>query len=265
MKWFKEHLGLLIILFVTLIYLFIVMIITDLNDYTSLKLNEKGDLLAGIFSPLAFLWLVYGYLQQGQELKQNTKALTLQGDELRTSNESFKKQCEELEKSVKQQAALLQTAKEELQITIAQHEQINRQQLIQAQPYFHISEMEIKVTKLSQRLDINISFKIMNSRTVCRGLFFLIRFAEHDQPIVPTSSTSFDLFEGNTTNSSRAYIHTTVSGKINEIFDSSIFLQLCYTDAYDEIQLKIFRIDLIQEDTITFRYHSHVSISQIFF
>ncbi|MDU2409673.1 MAG: hypothetical protein E7D55_16105 [Acinetobacter junii] len=102
MKWFKEHLGLLIILFVTLIYLFIVMIITDLNDYTSLKLNEKGDLLAGIFSPLAFLWLVYGYLQQGQELKQNTLALNLQ--------------AQELQNSVEQQKVLAKAALEQLSI-----------------------------------------------------------------------------------------------------------------------------------------------------
>ncbi|MBX7456865.1 hypothetical protein K3152_01250 [Qipengyuania sp. 1NDH17] len=34
-----------------------------------LKPNELGDFLAGAFSPLAFLWLVLGFLQQGQELR----------------------------------------------------------------------------------------------------------------------------------------------------------------------------------------------------
>ncbi|MDR7653726.1 hypothetical protein [Acinetobacter junii] len=102
MKWLKEHLGLLIILIVTLIYLFIVMIITDLSEYATLKLNEKGDLLAGVFSPLAFLWLVYGYLQQGQELKQNTLALNLQ--------------AQELQNSVEQQKVLAKAALEQLSI-----------------------------------------------------------------------------------------------------------------------------------------------------
>lgn len=47
--------------------------------------NEIGDFLAGLFSPVAFLWLVVGYFQQGKELKQNTKALELQANELKLS------------------------------------------------------------------------------------------------------------------------------------------------------------------------------------
>jgi hypothetical protein len=49
--------------------------------------NEFGDALAGAASPLAFLWLVLGYLQQGDELRQNTEALRLQAQELRDSVE----------------------------------------------------------------------------------------------------------------------------------------------------------------------------------
>lgn len=41
----------------------------------ALELNAMGDFLAGVFGPLAFLWLVLGYLQQGEELQQNTRAL----------------------------------------------------------------------------------------------------------------------------------------------------------------------------------------------
>ncbi|WP_119055181.1 hypothetical protein [Acinetobacter colistiniresistens] len=89
-EWFKDHLGILITLIVTVIYLIGVLVVTDLSDYHNLKLNEKGDVLAGIFSPLAFLWLVYGYLQQGQELKQNTLALSLQAQELKNSVEQQK-------------------------------------------------------------------------------------------------------------------------------------------------------------------------------
>jgi len=35
----------------------------------SLRINEIGDFLAGAFSPLAFLWLVLGFIQQGRELR----------------------------------------------------------------------------------------------------------------------------------------------------------------------------------------------------
>lgn len=89
--WLKEHLGLLITLIITVIYLFMILIITDLSEYKGLELNEKGDLLAGVFSPLAFLWLVFGYLQQGQELKQNAKALNQQALELKNSVDEQRK------------------------------------------------------------------------------------------------------------------------------------------------------------------------------
>jgi hypothetical protein len=49
------------------------------------KLNEWGDFFAGFFAPVAFLWLVLGYLQQGQELQLSTKALEMQAQELRNS------------------------------------------------------------------------------------------------------------------------------------------------------------------------------------
>lgn len=46
--------------------------------FLCLKLNELGDFLAGTFGPIAFLWLVLGFLQQGRELR-------LQAEELRNS------------------------------------------------------------------------------------------------------------------------------------------------------------------------------------
>lgn len=60
---------------------------TNLDAVISLKPNELGDFLAGTFGPLAFFWLICGYLQQGVELKQNTEALRLQVEELRNSVE----------------------------------------------------------------------------------------------------------------------------------------------------------------------------------
>ncbi|MDY6467680.1 hypothetical protein SKM57_03640 [Acinetobacter faecalis] len=37
--------------------------------------NELGDFLAGVFAPVAFLWLIYGYFQ-------NSEALQAQIDEM---------------------------------------------------------------------------------------------------------------------------------------------------------------------------------------
>ncbi|MEJ3575965.1 hypothetical protein WEU41_17125 [Pseudomonas fragi] len=55
------------------------------EELMSLKLNEIGDLSAGIFGPVAFFWLVLGYVQQGRELKLSSQALATQAEELRAS------------------------------------------------------------------------------------------------------------------------------------------------------------------------------------
>lgn len=81
----------------------------------SMALNSWGDYLAGVFSPIAFLWLVIGYFQQGEELRHNTVALELQASELK--------------KSVAEQAALVEATKKQVELMdLAQKEQ--RQQEI---------------------------------------------------------------------------------------------------------------------------------------
>lgn len=57
----------------------------------TMDLNGVGDFLAGAFGPLAILWLVLGFFQQGIELRQGTDALRLQAQEL---NNSVAQQCE---------------------------------------------------------------------------------------------------------------------------------------------------------------------------
>uniref|UniRef100_UPI003879CCF4 hypothetical protein n=1 Tax=Acinetobacter lwoffii TaxID=28090 RepID=UPI003879CCF4 len=65
----------------------------DLKNPTSL--NELGDFLAGIVAPIAFLWLILGYVQQGKQLEQNTKALEQQ-------EKALQLQIDEMRESVKQ-------------------------------------------------------------------------------------------------------------------------------------------------------------------
>ncbi|WP_049836872.1 hypothetical protein [Acinetobacter sp. V2] len=99
----KENLSLLIALTVTLIALiFILYGIYDIPEFSKLKLNEKGDFLAGMISPVVLIWIVFGYIQQGYELKINTQALILQ--------------AEELANSVEQQKELVKATREELDI-----------------------------------------------------------------------------------------------------------------------------------------------------
>lgn len=51
----------------------------------NLRLNELGDFLGGVSSPLAFLWLVLGFFQQSREIRLSNKALHLQAREMRRS------------------------------------------------------------------------------------------------------------------------------------------------------------------------------------
>ncbi len=50
-----------------------------------LRLNELGDFVGGVSSPLAFLWLVLGFFQQSREIRLSNKALHLQAREMRRS------------------------------------------------------------------------------------------------------------------------------------------------------------------------------------
>lgn len=74
--------GLASILYVLVM---VVMAVLRWDELRQLDLNALGDFLAGAFGPLAILWLVLGYFQQGDELRQNTEALRLQAAELRSS------------------------------------------------------------------------------------------------------------------------------------------------------------------------------------
>lgn len=77
---------------VSLIYLYFMhrLIGDRYLDFSAMELNALGDFLAGAFSPLAFLWLVLGFVQQGRELNISSRALQAQADELKYSVEQHK-------------------------------------------------------------------------------------------------------------------------------------------------------------------------------
>lgn len=60
-----------------------VVICARYKEFVTLDLNALGDFFAGAFGPVAFGWLVLGYIQQGKELKLSSQALRVQADELR--------------------------------------------------------------------------------------------------------------------------------------------------------------------------------------
>lgn len=115
-----------------------------------LEPNEFGDLLAGIFSPLAFLWLVLGFMQQGHELRQSSQALWLQGEELRNSVE----QQRELVDVTRQQLELERDQREKAELEAAR-EDLPTLALIVSDKYLFASGAQ------------RYTFKLFNSGTRC--------------------------------------------------------------------------------------------------
>ena len=92
-----KSIDLRIIFGLTIFYIVVILFFRG-NDTLELlrtgNLNELGDFLAGFFTPLAFGWLVYGYLQQSKELR-------LQREELSLTRNQLGKQTELLQEQVK--------------------------------------------------------------------------------------------------------------------------------------------------------------------
>lgn len=82
--------------------------------------NEFGDFLAGVFSPLAFLFLYLGY-------KQNSESIRLQNEELKASTRALELQVKEMKESVEQQKKLVEIQNNEIS---GKH--------ISVQPYFNL-------------------------------------------------------------------------------------------------------------------------------
>lgn len=121
-------------------------------EFKDLQPNEIGDFLAGVFAPLAFFWLVLGFLQQGAELRNSGQALWLQGEELRNS--------------VEQQRQLVDVTREQLafessRITTEQH---RAKQL--AQPKFQFS-LGGSVTSSSDHSSTVQEFYLTNHGALC--------------------------------------------------------------------------------------------------
>lgn len=47
---------------------------------TTEEYNQRGDFLAGVFGPVAFLWLIIGYFMQSRELRLQREELSMQRD-----------------------------------------------------------------------------------------------------------------------------------------------------------------------------------------
>ncbi|HTF96618.1 MAG TPA: hypothetical protein VL995_10840 [Cellvibrio sp.] len=99
---------LLVLLFATLLYI-------RRGELPGLTLNELGDFTAGFAAPLAFIWLVAGYIQQGKELQLNTDALKAQQRELKLQVEATKQLVEQSDRQAASNETMAKAALAEMQ------------------------------------------------------------------------------------------------------------------------------------------------------
>ncbi len=90
--------NILVIGGLSIVYIAVILFLRG-NDACELlragNLNELGDFLAGFFTPLAFGWLVYGYLLQSKELRLQREELALTRDQLGKQTELLQEQVTE--------------------------------------------------------------------------------------------------------------------------------------------------------------------------
>lgn len=90
-----KHTGILVMSGISILYIAVILLSRG-NDVWNLlqagDLNELGDFLAGSFTPLAFGWLVYGYLLQSQELRLQREELALTRNQLGKQTELLQEQ-----------------------------------------------------------------------------------------------------------------------------------------------------------------------------
>lgn len=126
---------------ITIVYLLVLAAysISEWKELGYMTPNELGDFLAGVFGPLAFFWLVCGYLQQGVELKNNSTALMLQAEELRISSQALVAQVAEMKESVAQQKLVAEVTRGQFEAAEATRHADEEKY----KPIFHVIEIAV--------------------------------------------------------------------------------------------------------------------------
>ena len=145
---FRRGLG------VSLVYIIGLMIYAwfEMEPMLAMKPDQFATFLSGVFAPLAFLWLVLGTRQQGDELQNSALALQLQGEELRNS--------------VEQQRQLVDATREQLHLErdVLEHERAERARL--RRPLFRARPMGGSTNTDQVHRDVSIE----NQGTTCTNL-----------------------------------------------------------------------------------------------
>lgn len=115
----------------------------------AMKPDQFATFLSGVFAPLAFLWLVLGFRQQGDELQNSARALWLQGEELRNS--------------VEQQRQLVEVSRQQLLADQAKHSHEEVEAERAAQPLLTMSDVGGSYSGPKRAL----TFRVTNGGRTC--------------------------------------------------------------------------------------------------
>jgi hypothetical protein len=183
--------------------------------------NEWGDWAAGMFSPVAFLWLVLGYVQQGEELRESARALHLQ-------EKALQLQVQELSESVEQQTELARASNRQAALLEKSHAIALRAQVLAHQPRF-VGFRAVIVEKEAKR----VAFYIRNDGATCfDAVVFAITGAD-DVPFPGIVSTWWNGHEE----------------RIEQILDNwpnkTMRIDIRYRDAHLVEQTQRFELELI--------------------
>lgn len=148
-----------------------------LNHELILRLdpNEFAEFLAGMFAPLAFLWLVLGFLQQGEEL--------------RNSNDALRLQEEELHRLVDQQAEMVTVTRDQLNYQQERAKAAEREACRLAQPTLVMRGGTSRSSADARRTLVR-GFTLANVGTTCTSV--RVDFGDLRQPARYSSLTNGD-------------------------------------------------------------------------
>ncbi len=99
------------------------------DTWPELTINEWGDFFAGVVAPVAFLWLILGYLQQGEEVRSNT-------DTLRQQQQALERQVEETAAVARHAGEQVKVAADRLELERQQFERVRARDKARIQPVF---------------------------------------------------------------------------------------------------------------------------------
>ncbi|CAB3857301.1 hypothetical protein LMG3410_02095 [Achromobacter aegrifaciens] len=153
---------------VTAIYLIAVVLLGwgQWDEFSGMKPNEVGDFLAGVVGPLALLWLILGFFQQGEELRLSTDAL--------------KQQAKELSESVQHQEALVYATRQQVEV---QMETLKREQRLARDALRPIFSFYLQTIEISSG-STTFHFELQNLGHRATNLVIDFRSASGHSPLV---------------------------------------------------------------------------------